>query len=95
MIKKILNLKLENIMVYNNHIKIIDFGESIMYKINGKEIFYKGIHGTDSYMPPEMINEEGNGITQEFITYVNPLIQGENTPQFSDGVQQFSIMKQK
>jgi len=50
-----LDLKLENIMVYNNHIKIIDFGESIMYKINGKEIFYKGIHGTDSYMPPEMI----------------------------------------
>jgi len=50
-----LDLKLENIMVYNNHIKIIDFGEAMLYKINGTEISYRGIHGTDSYMPPEMI----------------------------------------
>ena len=46
-------------------------------------------------MPPEMINKDGNGITSEFITYVNPLIQGENAPMFKDGVQQFSVMKQK
>lgn len=46
-------------------------------------------------MPPEMINKEGNGITSEFITYVNPLIQGENTPLYRDGVQQFSVMKQR
>lgn len=46
-------------------------------------------------MPPEMINKEGNGITSEFIKYVNPLIQGENTPMYKDGVQQFSIMIQK
>jgi len=46
-------------------------------------------------MPPEMINKEGNGITPAFIEYVNPLIQGENTPMYKDGVQQFSIMVQK
>ena len=53
-----LDLKLENIMVYNNHIKIIDFGEAMIYKIDGKEILYKGIHGTDLCMPPEMIQKK-------------------------------------
>lgn len=53
-----LDLKLENIMVYNNHIKIIDFGEAMVYKIDGKEILYKGIHGTDLCMPPEMIQRK-------------------------------------
>lgn len=53
-----LDLKLENIMVYNNHIKIIDFGEAMIYKIDGKEILYKGIHGTDLCMPPEMIQRK-------------------------------------
>lgn len=53
-----LDLKLENIMIYNNHIKIIDFGEALRYRNNGKEIPYKGAHGTVSYMPPEMIQKK-------------------------------------
>jgi serine/threonine protein kinase len=53
-----LDLKLENIMVYNNHIKIIDFGEAMFFKIDGKEILYKGIHGTEVCMPPEMIQRK-------------------------------------
>jgi serine/threonine protein kinase len=53
-----LDLKLENIIVYNNHIKIIDFGESMFYKIDGKEIMYRGLHGTELCMPPEMIQRK-------------------------------------
>lgn len=41
-------------------------------------------------IPPSMINEDGNGVTQEFIDYALPLIEGHNTPQFSQGMQQFS-----
>jgi len=46
-------------------------------------------------MPPEMLNADGNGVTDVFIKYVTPLIQGENAPVYKDGVQQFSQMKQK
>jgi 6-phosphofructokinase 1 len=65
------------------------------YKVEYGKHPLSEIANFERIMPPEMINEEGNGITQEFITYVNPLIQGENTPQYEDGVQQFSVMKQK
>ena len=40
-----------------------------------------------------MINKNGNGVTQEYIDYVLPLIQGENKPVFSNGIQQFSKIR--
>lgn len=54
-----LDLKLENIIVSNingkSHVKIIDFGEAIVYKINNKKILHQGLNGTLQYMPPEML----------------------------------------
>lgn len=51
-----LDLKLENIIVtQGNQIKIIDFGEAVVYKANNKELLHQGINGTIQYMPPEMI----------------------------------------
>lgn len=44
-------------------------------------------------MPDSMINETNNGVTQEFIDYALPLIQGENQPRFHLGVQQFAKIK--
>ncbi len=41
-------------------------------------------------IPASMINEDGNGVTQEFIDYALPLIEGENTPLFENGMQRFS-----
>ncbi|MDD4184376.1 MAG: 6-phosphofructokinase [Candidatus Izemoplasmatales bacterium] len=48
---------------------------------------------TEKRVPRTMINEQGNGITQEFLDYVLPLIQGENPPKFKGGIQQFSKLK--
>ena len=48
---------------------------------------------TEKKMPKSMINEEGNGITKEFFDYALPLIQGENTPLFLNGIQQFSKIR--
>ncbi len=45
---------------------------------------------TEKKMPKSMINAEGNGVTEEFLDYVMPLIQGENKPIFEDGIQKFS-----
>ncbi len=48
---------------------------------------------TEKKMPKTMINKNGNGVTKEFLDYVLPLIQGENTPLFSNGIQQFSKIR--
>ena len=48
---------------------------------------------TEKKVSKSMINSKGNGITKEFINYVLPLIQGENLPQYKNGIQQFSKMK--
>ncbi|MFA7076298.1 MAG: 6-phosphofructokinase [Candidatus Izemoplasmatales bacterium] len=44
-------------------------------------------------IPANMINKEGNGVTQAFIDYAMPLIQGENENMFKDGLQQFAKFK--
>ncbi|XMB72192.1 6-phosphofructokinase [Mycoplasmatota bacterium WC30] len=44
-------------------------------------------------MPKSMINSKGNGVTKEFLDYALPLIQGENTPKYKGGIQQFSKVR--
>jgi len=53
----------------------------------------KEIANIERVIPPSMINEDGNGITQEFIDYALPLINGHNVPPFHQGIQQFSKFK--
>lgn len=48
---------------------------------------------TEKKIPKSMINAKGNGVTKEFIDYVLPLIQGENTPKYKNGIQQFSKLR--
>ncbi|MDA3931100.1 MAG: 6-phosphofructokinase [Tenericutes bacterium] len=40
-----------------------------------------------------MINKEGNGVTDVFIQYALPLIQGENKPKYHLGIQTFAKIK--
>ncbi len=51
------------------------------------------IANKEKVIPKSMINKEGNFVTDEFLDYVMPLIQGENQPKYYDGVQHFSKMK--
>jgi len=53
----------------------------------------KNIANKEKTIPRSMINKDGNFVNDEFIEYVMPLIQGENTPKYYDGVQHFSKMK--
>lgn len=53
-----LDLKLENIIVHDNIIKIIDFGGSVIYKINNKTHLKSGLTGTLQYMPPEILQKK-------------------------------------
>lgn len=56
------DLKLDNIMVYNNKIKIIDFGFSTKMKDAKKDFSYCG---TPCYMAPEIISKRSNMVHSE------------------------------
>lgn len=63
------------------------------YKIEFKKHPLNMIANQEKKMPRSMINEAGNGVTEEFLDYVLPLIEGSNHPTFVNGVQQFTKLK--
>ncbi len=48
---------------------------------------------TEKTVPAEWINEEGNFVTNEFIEYALPLIQGDSHPPYVDGLPKFAKLK--
>jgi 6-phosphofructokinase 1 len=65
------------------------------YKVKYGKQPLKDIANIERVIPPTMINEDGNGVTQEFIDYALPLIEGEHTPKYLNGLQQFSPLNKK
>lgn len=63
------------------------------YKCIPKLIKLDDIANTERKVPKEWINKEGNFVTQEFIDYALPLIQGESTPPKVDGLPRFTQLK--
>jgi len=63
------------------------------YKVTYGKKQLSMIANKEKIIPKSMINKEGNFVTDEFLDYVLPLIQGENQPKYFDGVQHFSKMK--
>ena len=51
------------------------------------------IANVEKTMPENMINEQGNGVTDEYLKYALPLIQGINTPVYKNGTQTFTRLK--
>ncbi len=63
------------------------------YKCNMKLLPLDSVANTEKKVPREWINEEGNFVTQEFIDYALPLIQGETRPLLVDGLPRFANLK--
>lgn len=63
------------------------------YVCNMKLFELSDVANTEKKVPSEMINEEGNGMTQAFIDYVLPLIQGEPKMTYENGVPRFARLK--
>jgi len=51
------------------------------------------VANAENTVPTEWINEEGNGVTQAFIDYALPLIQGENSRVTENGLPKFAKLK--
>jgi 6-phosphofructokinase 1 len=60
------------------------------YKVKYGKHSLQDVANVERIIPKEMINEQGNGVTEKFIEYALPLIKGHNTPMFVDGMQEFS-----
>lgn len=64
-----------------------------VYKCDIKLINLTDVANTEKKIPREWINEAGNGLTQAFIDYALPLIQGESIPVLEDGLPKFTKLK--
>lgn len=60
------------------------------YHCGVKLIRLDDVANTEKKLPREWINAEGNFVTQEYIDYALPLIQGDSRPPMEDGLPRFS-----
>ena len=51
------------------------------------------VANAEKKVPREWINREGNFVTEEYIRYALPLIQGESSPPMQDGLPRFAKLK--
>lgn len=63
------------------------------YKCNIKLINLTDVANTEKKIPREWINKEGNGLTEDFIKYALPLIQGESRLPIENGLPRFAKLK--
>ena len=65
------------------------------YHCGVKLIRLDDVANTEKKLPREWINSEGNFVTQEYINYALPLIQGESHPPMEDGLPRFAKLAKR
>ena len=76
--------------------KMVGFERSMdgdKYVCNTKLLNLTDVANTEKKVPLEWINEEGNGVTQDFIDYALPLIQGEPNRALHSSLPRFANLK--
>lgn len=63
------------------------------YKCNYKLVNLEKVANAEKKLPREWITEDGTGLTQDFIDYALPLIQGESSPPMEEGLPRFAALK--
>ncbi|NLX63368.1 MAG: 6-phosphofructokinase [Clostridiaceae bacterium] len=63
------------------------------YSCNYVLVNLSEVANTEKKIPREWITPDGTGLTQEFIDYALPLIQGESSPPIEDGLPRFAKLK--
>ncbi len=67
--------------------------ENGVYSCKTKLFNLSDVANFEKKVPIEWINEAGNGVTQDFIDYALPLIQGENHRTLENGLPRFARLK--
>ncbi len=76
-----------------DHMVAFERTEGKEYKCNIKLLNLTHVANTEKKIPREWINEEGTGLTQDYIDYALPLIQGDSCPPLVDGLPRFAKLK--
>ena len=63
------------------------------YVCNIKLINLDEVANKEKTIPMEWITKDGKGLTQEFLDYVTPLIQGQSELPYEDGLPKFAQLK--
>lgn len=63
------------------------------YEVDYVSVDISQVANKEKKVPIEWINEDGNGVTEDMITYLKPLIQGEISNLYVDGVPQYMLLK--
>ena len=69
------------------------YDENGEYVCNLKLIDLTEVANTEKKVPDNMINADGNGMTDDFFNYVLPLIQGAPEIPFEGGLPRFARLK--
>lgn len=63
------------------------------YKCNIKLVDLAEVANAERKVPLEWINKDGNGLTEDYVRYALPLIQGESKVPLEDGLPRFARLK--
>jgi 6-phosphofructokinase 1 len=63
------------------------------YQVEYTSVDIKQVANMEKKVPVEWINEEGNGVKEDMIKYLKPLVQGEISNIYVDGVPQYMLLK--
>lgn len=62
------------------------------YKIEYSSVDIKEVANLEKKVPSEWINEARNGVTEEMLSYLRPLVKGEMSCRYKDGVPEFFVI---
>ena len=63
------------------------------YTVEYSGVDIQKIANKEKKIPREWINEEGNGVKEELITYLTPLVQGEVSSIYENGMPSYLLLK--
>jgi 6-phosphofructokinase 1 len=67
--------------------------ESSHYVCNTKLVELSKVANFEKVVPDEWITKDGNFVTEDFVRYAMPLIQGESAPPMEDSLPRFARLK--
>lgn len=62
------------------------------YKVEYSSVDIKEVANKEKTVPAEWINEAHNGVTEEMLSYLRPLVKGEMSCRYKDGVPEYLIL---
>ena len=62
------------------------------YKVEYSSVDIKEVANLEKKVPAEWINKSKTGVTEEMLRYLKPLVKGEMSCRYKDGVPEFLVL---